>query len=404
MMTLRTGIRTAALCCAYLALATACGSQSESDSSGQGGSSEDSMSAGSTPGDVNSGDAVLPAALGAPVTGYLSAVDMAVRRSGDGDATTYVVQQGGTIVLVGEGGRPGGLMADLSALTRERGEQGLLGLVFSPDGSVAYANYTDLEGRTTVDALPVAQDGTFDVEARTTIYTVDQPYTNHNGGDLILSPDGRYLFVFNGDGGSADDPERLSLDPNSQLGKIVRIDLERRDVSKVDDDAISIWASGLRNPWRAFLDPETEDLWVADVGQNKWEEINVVPFSDLQGVSFGWSAFEGTAEFNKDQLDAHREYPEVLPIHTYPHENDDCSISGGAVYRGESIDAVGTWYLFSDFCSGEVRALCVTPSRTSCGVETIGKVESPVAILPDAAGELWVVSLMGQIVPIVPST
>jgi glucose/arabinose dehydrogenase len=383
---------------------SACGSGSESDSSGQ----EESPDATQTPDSVQSSepadDAAFPAVLGEPATGYLSLVDLAVRRTNDGNAATYAVEQGGMIRLVADGGAPGEVMADLSLLTRERGERGLLGLAFSSDGSTAYVNYTDLDGRTTVDALPVGDDGAFDVSARETIYTLDQPYNNHNGGDLILSPDGRYLFVFNGDGGSADDPERLALDPTTELGKIVRIDLDARGDDARAEEAVSIWASGLRNPWRAYLDPETQDLWVADVGQNMWEEINVLPLDDLQGVSFGWSAYEGTEGFNEDQLDAHSAYPEVRPIHTYPHENEDCSISGGAVYRGESVAAVGTWYLFSDFCSGAVRALCVTPERTSCGVETIGKVENPVAILPDASGELWVVSLSGRLVPIIAGT
>jgi glucose/arabinose dehydrogenase len=286
-------------------------------------------------------------------------------------------------------------MADLSSLTEEDGEQGLLGLAFSADGSTAYVNYTDLDGNTTVDSIAVNPDGSFDLASRETIYQLDQPYRNHNGGDLILSPDGRYLFIFNGDGGSADDPDRYALDPASQLGKIVRIDLE----AGIDGPA-TIWASGLRNPWRAYLDPETEDLWIADVGQGEWEEINVVPLANLEGVSFGWSAYEGTEPFNDDQLEAHQAYTEIMPIHTYPHENNDCSISGGAVYRGSAIPSEGTWYVFSDFCSGNVRALCITDERSSCGVISLGTVESSVAVLPDAQGELWVISLAGRLVPI----
>ncbi len=396
LMTSPMKIRMAFLAASLLTF-SACGS--ESGSSGQEIPSDAVQTPDSALSSESADDAAFPAALGEPASGYFSLVDLAVRRASDDTATTYAVEQGGAIRLVAQAGTPGALMADLSELTRERGERGLLGLEFSADGTVAYVNYTDLDGRTTVDALPVRDDGSLDVAARETLYTLDQPYKNHNGGDLILSPDGRYLFVFNGDGGSADDPERRALDPTTHLGKIVRIDLEARG-----DDAVSIWASGLRNPWRAYLDPETQDLWVADVGENMWEEINVVPVADLEGVSFGWSAFEGTEEFHEDQLEAHSAYTEVRPIHTYPHENDDCSISGGAVYRGDSIATVGTWYLFSDFCSGAVRALCVTPARTSCGVETIGKVENPVAILPDASGELWVVSNSGRLVPIIAST
>lgn len=373
----------------FLVTTAACGSDTSTDSDIRGGTTESSTANA----DVPATD--FPATLGVPADGYRSVVDLAARVAGEA-RTTYAVEQNGTIRLVDDGGRPGALMADLSSLTNERGEQGLLGLAFSPDGDTAYVNYTDLGGTTTVDAISVGENGTFDMTTRRTIYTLDQPYRNHNGGDLIVSPDGRYLFVFNGDGGSADDPERRALDPTSQLGKIVRIDL-----SSEGEPSAAVWASGLRNPWRAYLDPTTNELWIADVGQNEWEEVNVVPFDRSEGASFGWSAFEGTVEFNEDQLAIHETYDEVVPILTYPHENEDCSISGGAVYHGDSIDASGTWYVFSDFCSGNVRALCVTEERTSCGTVSLGRVESSVAVLPDAQGELWVLSLSGRLVPIV---
>lgn len=377
---------------AVIFAASACGSESESatESSSQvdPSTSEVPTAEADSPG--------FPGALGEPVAGYTAIVDLAPRIASDGSASTYAVEQAGTIRLVGDGGAPGALMADLTDLTRERGEQGLLGLAFSPDGSTAYVNYTDRDGNTTVDVLAVNADGSLAKESRRTIYTLEQPYRNHNGGDLIVSPDGLHLFVFNGDGGSADDPDRYALDPNSQLGKIVRIDL-----GESGSEAASIWSSGLRNPWRAHLDPETEDLWVADVGQNLWEEISVVPLADSEGASFGWSAYEGTEVFNEDQMDRHASLAEVTPVYTYPHENGDCSISGGSVYRGTAIPSSGTWYVFSDFCSGNVRALCVTEERTPCGVVSLGTVEESVAVLPDANGELWVLSLSGRMVPIV---
>ncbi|MEN9802412.1 MAG: hypothetical protein RLZ37_1537 [Actinomycetota bacterium] len=382
--------RTSLICTVLILTASACSTSSESADSSPPNTS-DSV-------DETATEASFPATVGEPVTGYKSVVDLAVRSTGD-SATTFAVEQDGTIRLVETDGQPGSEVADLSSLTDEDGEQGLLGLAFSLDGNTAYVNYTDLDGNTTVDSIDVGADGRFDLASRRTIYTLDQPYRNHNGGDLILSRDGRYLFVFNGDGGSADDPDRFALDSSSQLGKIVRVDLETSG-----EGATEIWASGLRNPWRAHLDPETDDLWIADVGQNEWEEINVVPFEKSEGVSFGWSAFEGTVPFNDDQLEVHQSYTEVSPIHTYPHENDDCSISGGAVFRGSSIPSEGTWYVFSDFCSGNVRALCVTEDRSPCGVISLGTVPSSVAVLPDARGELWVVSLAGQLVPIVPAT
>lgn len=369
------------LCAAAVMSTAACGSDQDTEATNSGAS-----------------DSTFAATLGTAVPGYESPVDLSVRSVPRGEASTYVVEQGGTIRLVGTDGRPGSLAADLSSLTRERGERGLLGLAFSLDGGTAYVDYTDRRGRTQVDALDVAPDGTFDIGSRRNIYELDQPYPNHNGGDLIMSPDGASLFVFTGDGGAAGDPDRVALDPNSQLGKIVRIDLD-----PAGSFPSSVWAMGLRNPWRAYLDPTTQDLWIADVGQDTWEEIDVVPLARSEGVSFGWSAYEGTHSFNADQRDAHAAHPEIAPIYTYKHENDNCSISGGAVYRGSSIPVAGTWYVFADFCSGNVQALCVTPERTSCGISAVGRVDAPVAVLPDASGELWVVSHSGSLVPILPA-
>jgi glucose/arabinose dehydrogenase len=261
---------------------------------------------------------------------------------------------------------------------------------------VAYVNYTDLEGDTVIEAFDVGAEGDFDPSSRRITYTLAQPYANHNGGELLLAPDGASLLVFTGDGGSADDPERLALDPNSQLGKIVQLDLSS------DNPVPRTVASGLRNPWRASYDATTDRLWIADVGQNLWEEINAVAYSDLEGTSFGWSAFEGTVPFNDDQLSRHQALTAVEPIHTYPHENDDCSISGGFVYRGDAIAHTGTWYLFADFCSGIVRALCADENDMSCGVIELGKVPNAVGILPDASGEPWVLSIDGFLVPLLP--
>lgn len=343
------------------------------------------------------GDAEAPfftATLGSPVSGFTAPVDLAVR-AGD-PAQTFVVEQSGTIHLLDADGGRGAIVADLTASTRAKGERGLLGLVFDATGSVAYVNYTDLRGDTVVEAFDVGVGGEFDLSSRRVIYTLAQPYANHNGGELLLAPDGASLLVFTGDGGSADDPERTALDPSSQLGKIVQLDLSS------DVPVARIVASGLRNPWRASYDATTGRLWIADVGQNLWEEIDTVAYSDLEGTSFGWSAFEGTVPFNDDQLSRHQALVAVEPIHTYRHENDDCSISGGFVYRGDAIAHTGTWYMFADFCSGAVRALCADENDRSCGVIELGRVPNAVGILPDASGEPWVLSLNGDLVPLVP--
>jgi glucose/arabinose dehydrogenase len=342
----------------------------------------------------------ISAALGEPIEGYDSPVDLAIRPGVQ--AQTFIAEQDGLIREVSPDGRPGRTVADLTALTQARGEQGLLGLAFDLTGERAFVNYTDLEGNTTVDQFSIDNDGTFIVESRQTIYTLTQPYRNHNGGDLLITPDGNSLLVFNGDGGSSRDQERRALDPTSDLGKIIHIDIS------TDQYTSRLWARGLRNPWRASYDATNGYLWIADVGEFEFEEINVVALNDSQGVSFGWSAYEGNEVMNDDQLTLHQNLTTIEPVYTYPHENDDCSISGGYVYRGAEIAHFGTWYFFTDWCSGVVRALCVTDDDTTgkitaCGVVTLGTSTSPVAILPDAAGRPWVLSQSGSITPIIPA-
>ena len=330
--------------------------------------------------------------LGEPVAGWNQPVDLADRAGRE----THVVERPGRVRRMNDDGTPGAVLLDITALTRAEGERGLLGLAYSPDGTRAFVNFTDLEGDTVVARYDVADDGTFDTTSRRELLTIDQPYANHNGGDLVLSPDGSDLFVFTGDGGSGGDPDRESLDATSLLGKVVRLD------PLVNEPEPEIVAVGLRNPWRVTLDPVTSDLWIADVGQGELEEVNYVDLGDLRGASFGWSAYEGTREFNTDQLDAHRAYREVMPVFEYEHVDGDCSISGGSVIRDDTVEVVGDWYLFSDFCSGVVRALCVEPGGLdTCGLLALGKVPSSVGVLADHRQRIWVLSLDGLLVPII---
>ena len=340
------------------------------------------------------------ATLGSPVSGYNFPVDIAVRPRPEPIA--YIVERTGLIFELATNGDKGRPVLDITDLTRAEGEQGLLGLAFAPDGSLAYVNYTNLDGDTIIASFSISEDGPFDPASRATITTFEQPYPNHNGGDIMVDDDGS-LYVFNGDGGAAGDPERYALDVSSPLGKIWKltpVDGQWAEGKWNDGEA---WAVGLRNPWRASLDPVTNDLWIADVGQNQWEEINVVPFDAGQGKSFGWSALEGTHAFNADQLATHQTFPAVDPIYEYEHVDNNCSISGGVVYRGSKIPVTGTWYVFSDFCSGKVQALCVDEQRTACGIIDLGSVEQPVGVVSAADGEIWVLSQSGSIVPIVPN-
>ena len=337
-----------------------------------------------------------PATLGAPIDGWTEPVDMAIRYAAGAAPLEYLVERTGVIsVLDGDGNR-GSTALDMSDLTMAEGERGLLGLAFSFDGSRAFVNYTDLDGNTNIDQYYLNSDGTFDRTSRTRLYFLPQPYPNHNGGEIVWA-DGD-LYIFTGDGGSAGDPERVALNPRNPLGKVVR--LREVDGRWNTGDVIAI---GLRNPWRVFLDPLTDIFWIADVGQNEIEEINMVARETIEGASFGWSYLEAGQVFNSDQADAHALYTSVEPILEYQHSDGRCSISGGAVYRGESIAAVGTWFVYADWCSGEVLATCFEDSGDQCGSTAIGNVPHPVGVVADAGGELWVLSQDGLVVPITAS-
>jgi glucose/arabinose dehydrogenase len=335
----------------------------------------------------------LSATLGSPITDYVDPVDIAVRRTAT--LQSYIAERSGKIFELETDGTKGSQVLDISDLTIAQGEQGLLGLAFTPDGSGAYVNYTSLAGDTVIASFTINTDGTFDKTSQNIITTIKQPYPNHNGGDIMVDTEGA-LYIFMGDGGFANDPDRYALDITSPLGKIWKF-------SPVDGrwNSGEAWAVGLRNPWRASLDPVTNDLWIADVGQDNWEEINVVPFDQVQGVSFGWSAREGTHEFNADQQALHETFTAVEPVYEYKHVDNNCSISGGVVYRGSQVPVSGTWYIFSDYCTGKVQALCIDDQRKNCGVVDLGTVEKSVGIVSDAQGEVWVLSQNGLIVPII---
>ena len=374
----------------------ACASETEVLVSTTAGESTTSTTAASDVANTSTTIAAEPtfsATLGAPITDYVDPVDIAVRNSAT--PQSYIAERDGTVFELAIGGKKGNQVLDISDLTIAQGEQGLLGLAFANDGSMAYVNYTDLDGNTVIASFAVSTDGTFDESSQNIITTIKQPYPNHNGGDIMVDTDGA-LYVFMGDGGFANDPDRFALDVTSPLGKIWK--LTQTDGQWNTGES---WAVGLRNPWRASLDPVTNDLWVADVGQDNWEEINVVPFDQVQGVSFGWSAREGTNEFNADQQALHETFTAVEPVYEYEHIDNNCSISGGVVYRGSQVPVAATWYIFSDYCSGKVQALCVDKQRQNCGIVDLGSVERSVGVVADAQGEVWVLSQNGLIVPIV---
>ena len=303
-------------------------------------------------------------------------VDAAMRA---GDEALYLVSRVGVVHRIVDGSLVEPAVLDIADLTEAEGERGLLGFAFSPDGSVSYVNYTDSSGDTVIARLTVNLDGSLDRDSMRTLLTIDQPYSNHNGGDVIVEPDGM-LLIATGDGGSGGDPDRVALDDSSLLGKVLRVDPE--------DGSVQIVARGLRNPWR--VDLYDDRLWLADVGQGEWEEISVLDgvSSVTDVVDFGWSAYEGNERFNEDQMSA----AHVPPVLVYEHGDDGCSVSGGAVAVTGSL--VGR-YVFADYCSGRVWSIPgdgVNPVKE----HLFDGLESPVAVVR-AGVDLYVLALAGQV-------
>jgi glucose/arabinose dehydrogenase len=333
------------------------------------------------------------------------ALDLAYRT---GDDTLYVATRQGQIRAIRAGQLDPAPVLDIGPIIVFGGEQGLLGLAFAPDGKHAYVDYTDPSGNTVIAEFEVGADGVFSAASQRRLLQIKQPFPNHNGGSLRVGPDG-YLYIGMGDGGAAGDPDRRALNTGDLLGKILRIDPTPGPNTPYSIPASNpfvgvsgarpeIWSIGLRNPWRFNFDRSTGDLWIADVGQDKWEEIDVAWADEGagRGANFGWSAFEGNHRFNNDQS------PDgvTMPIFEYQHGSAGCSISGGVRYRGSSIPSLAGWYVFGDYCSGQVRALQINdaarPGRIAGDVITLSSTIaglSSIAQGPD--GELYALCVDG---------
>ena len=317
---------------------------------------------------------------------FESPVDIASRAN---DSGRYIVQQTGRIVRLGANGKRTTAL-DISTLISRGGEQGLLGLVFHPNGKFAYINYTDLVGDTVVARYAMKSDGTAIKSTRVVLFTVRQPYPNHNGGGLAFGPNGR-LFIGMGDGGSGGDPQRYALDPNSRLGKLISIN---PNASSKATAAPIIWSRGLRNPWRFEFDGQG-NLWITDVGQNAWEEVNLSLATEGygKGKSFGWSAFEANARYNTDQPATGHE----APVYAYPHGNSECSISGGTRIRDDNLTSLKNWYVFGDYCSGTLSAIWVEGKKTTKVVKLASNVGSITAVRSIYGNAAYVLTLGGKV-------
>ena len=297
----------------------------------------------------------------------------------------YVVEQVGRIRVVEEGRLLEQPFLDIVDLVVSGGEQGLLSVAFHPEyesNRRFYVNYTDVNGDTRV--VEYEATGGNQIRRRQ-LLLVDQPYANHNGGQLVFGPDG-LLYVGMGDGGSGGDPENRAQNLSSRLGKLLRIDV---DAPGTQWETV---AYGLRNPWRFSFDRATDDLWIGDVGQGDIEEIDFLPRGTEGLVNFGWDVFEGTERYEDKEPNPAGELAD--PIVEYTHD-EGCSVTGGFVYRGESVPSAEGRYFYGDYCSGLVwsfsREEDERPTREPFEVDSLSSFGE------DLDGELYLVSHGGTV-------
>jgi glucose/arabinose dehydrogenase len=363
----------------------------------------------------NSAPPSVPASV-APLTGVqveqvLTGLDdpIGITNAGDGSGRLFVNERGGRIRVVNpDGTLRDGDFVDLSDRVQAGGERGLLGVAFHPDFAVngrVFVHYSRLgDGATVISELTASADRqTADAASERILFTHDQPFANHNGGEIAFGPDG-YFYIGLGDGGSGGDPFENGQNLQVLLGKILRLDLDGSlqpgkqyaipNTNPYAAGGISpnsglpeIWAYGLRNPWRFSFDRDTGDVYIGDVGQGSWEEIDRQPAGSAGGENYGWNFLEGSHCYTYcDQITA------VPPVAEYSHD-EGCSVTGGYVYRGtQQRSMVGT-YLFSDYCTGTIWTLSTDGgldprvlAETDLRVSSFGEAED---------GELYLVDLLG---------
>ena len=328
-----------------------------------------------------------------------------------GDGRLLVVEKTGTIRFL-EDGKPGAVFLDISGEVSDGNEQGLLGLALDPDfvtSGAFYVNYTDRGGDTRIVRYNGAE-GAADLASAEAILTVDQPQRNHNGGWIAFGPDG-LLYIGMGDGGGGGDrhgPIGNGQDKDALLGKILRIDPRGGSPYAVPagnpfangGGAPEVFAYGVRNPWRNAFDGNL--LYVADVGQNVWEEISVIDVSADAGANLGWRTMEGRECYPAGTMCVQGGM--VMPIHVYGHD-EGCSITGGVVYRGAALPALEGRYFFADYCNGVIQALRYEGGAATGLVRTgddLGSIGNVTSFGMDAAGEMLVLTDDGLVFRMVP--
>jgi glucose/arabinose dehydrogenase len=310
----------------------------------------------------------------------------------------FIVEKTGRIRIVKNGSPLSRPFLDISGRVSRGGEQGLLSMAFDPHyarNGRFYVNYTNRAGDTRVVRYRVSRADADRAAASTArvILRVDQPYANHNGGQLQFGPDGR-LYVGMGDGGAAGDPQGRAQNSRSRLGKLLRLNV---NVSPV---RVGIYAKGLRNPWRFSFDRRTGALWIGDVGQSAREEIDYLRPGRRAGANFGWNAYEGSLVYDSARAARLKKSSLTFPVSQYGRDLG-YSVTGGYVYRGSRIPALRGFYLFGDFGSGHVWVKRGPGANRHRLQGADGEVSRLSSFGEDARGELYVTSLAGPVYRIV---
>ena len=327
------------------------------------------------------------------------------------DPRLFIVEQQGRIRIVANGRLLRRPFLDITRLVRSGGEQGLLSVAFHPDyarNGFFFVNYTNRDGDTRVVRYKVGPDpDVADPGSARIILAIEQPYSNHNGGHVLFGPDGM-LYIGMGDGGSGGDPHRNGQNRSTLLGKLLRIDVNRGYPYAIPPDnpfvgrrdaRPEIWALGLRNPWRFCFDAKDGLIYIADVGQNHWEEVDVAPMK-AAGLNYGWNIMEGAHCFRASRCDRSGL---VEPAVEYPLYSDGCSVTGGLVYRGRRIPALVGRYVFSDYCKGWIRSFRYASGRATERREwSVGERFEVSSFGQDSEGELYVIAHEGRVMKIVP--
>ncbi len=336
----------------------------------------------------------------------------------DGSGRLFVTQKTGLARIVENGELLGAPFLDVTDVVSLESEQGLLGLAFHPDyaeNGRLFVHYNE-DGDTVISEFAVSSDpNVVDAASERVLLTIDQPYPNHKGGNLAFGPDG-LLYIGMGDGGAGGDPEGRGQDLGTLLGKMLRIDVDTETDNgnpyavpqsnpfvATGDAEPEIWAYGLRNPWKYSFDRETGDLWIADVGQGSYEEVNLQPAGSAGGENYGWDVLEGSSCYSDDGSVSECGRDEfTLPVTEYGRD-EGSSITGGYVYRGESIPALDGQYVFGDFSSGTLWHTAPNGDG-SYGRETLLEAGFLIAAFgEDEAGELYVADFNGALYRFAPA-